>query len=442
MPVTDQTVLDTATYFDQPSPELNNQSISTMARGLAGSEILRIAANVRALVAQGQSVCNFTVGDFAPSQFPIPEALRDAAIEAYGAGRTNYPPSEGIPALRKAIVQLYEDRLGLRYPVDTVQITSGARPGLYAAYAALIDPGETVVYPVPSWNNDHYAHLVGAKAIEVPTRPEDGFLPTAALLEPHLRDARLLSINSPLNPAGTMISPDELRRICELVLAENTRRKDSRERLLYLLYDQIYWELQFGAVRHVTPVEVAPEMAAYTIFVDGISKSWAATGIRVGWMVAPPHIINRAKAFLTHVGAWAPHPEQEATANVMSSAGAVDDFTTTMHHEVQARLNLLYNGVQELKAAGLPVDAIAPQGAIYLSTKFDLIGRTLDGVKITKNSQISDLLLEQAGVAVVPFQAFGLKEENGWMRLSVGAVSLADIEGALSRLRVILERVA
>jgi aspartate aminotransferase len=440
MPATDQ-IIDTNAYFDEATPELSRQSISTMARGMVGSEILRIAANVRALVAQGKSVCNFTVGDFAPSEFPIPEALRDAAIEAYGAGRTNYPPSEGIASLRKAVVAHYEQRLGLRYPADTVQITSGARPGLYAAYATIVDPGETVVYPVPSWNNDHYAYLVGAKAIEVPTRPEDGFLPTAALLEPHLRNARLISINSPLNPAGTMISPDELRRICDLILAENTRRKASGERLLYLVYDQIYWELQFGAVRHVTPVEVAPEMAAYTIFVDGISKAWAATGIRVGWMVGPPHVINRAKAFLTHVGAWAPHPEQEATANVLSAAGALDEFTVTMHREVQSRLNTLYNGVQELKAAGLPIDAIAPQGAIYLSVKFDLIGKTYKDNLLSGNYQIADVLLQDAGVAAVPFQAFGLKEETGWMRLSVGAVSLADVEGALGRLRTILEHV-
>lgn len=440
MTVPDQ-ILDTSAYFQPASPELNLQSISTMSRGLVGSEILRIAANVRALVAQGHAVSNFTVGDFAPSQFPIPEALRDAAIEAYGAGRTNYPPPEGLASLRKAVAEYYADRLGLRYPVDTIQITSGARPGLYAAYATIVDPGETVVYPVPSWNNDHYAYLVGAKAIEVATRPEDGFLPTAALLEPHLREARLLSINSPLNPAGTMITPDELRRICDLVLAENTRRKASGERLLYLLYDQIYWELQFGDVPHVTPVEVAPEMAAYTIFVDGISKAWAATGIRVGWLIAPPHITNRAKAFLTHVGAWAPHPEQEATATVLSTPGSLDEFNTTMHHDVQARLNLLYDGVQDLKAAGLPIDAIAPQGAIYLSVKFDLIGKTYNGAVLTGNYQIADVLLNEAGVAAVPFQAFGYKEETGWMRLSVGAVSLADIKAALPRLRTILEHV-
>ncbi len=440
MTVTDRPLLDPTQYFDAPSDDLSRQSISTTARGMVGSQILRIAANVRALRAQGVDVSNFTVGDFAPSEFPIPEALRDAAIEAYGAGRTNYPPSEGLASLRQAIVEHYATRLGLKYPADTVQITSGARPGLYAAYATLIDPHETVVYPVPSWNNNHYAHLVGAKAVELPTKAENGFLPTADLIEPHIKVARLIALNSPLNPAGTMIDPAEMQRICKLIVAENTRRKASGERLLYLVYDQIYWELQMGDTPHVTPVEAVPEMAAYTIFVDGISKAWAATGIRVGWLVGPPHIINRAKALLTHVGAWAPHPEQEATANVLSTPDALVEFNKTMHREVKTRLDTLYNGVQELKQAGLPIDAIAPQGAIYLSVQLNLIGRTIDNVAIQRNEQIADLLLNEAGVAVVPFQAFGLMEESGWMRFSVGAVSVADIERALPKIRALLER--
>lgn len=433
--------VDAAHYFEPKSPELSSQSISAMARGMVGSEILRIAGNVRTLQAQGRTVCNFTVGDFAPSQFPIPEALRDAAIESYSAGRTNYPPAEGVMALRKAVLDHYERRLGLRYPPESIQIISGARPGLYAAYGVLIDPGETVVYPVPSWNNNHYAYLCGSKAIEVPTRPEDGFLPTAELLAPFIQEARLISINSPLNPAGTMISPEELRKISELIVNENNRRKELGLRLLYLVYDQIYWELQLGDIRHVTPVEVMPEMSAYTIFIDGISKSWSATGLRVGWVVAPPHITDRIKAFLNHVGAWAPHPEQEATAHILNSIDVLDDFYAHMHNEVRARLNLIYNAVQEMKAAGLPVDAIAPQGAIYLSTQFDLVGKSLDGVQITSNAQIGDILLEQAGVALVPFQAFGLRQETGWMRLSVGAVSIADVEQCIPRMRAILERV-
>lgn len=439
MSLTDRATIDAAGYFADPSDELNRRSISQMARGLVGSEILRIAGNVRALVAQGQAISNFTVGDFAPSQFPIPELLRQAAIDAYGAGKTNYPPSEGISSLRQAVAKLYEEQLGLRYPLDCIQITSGARPGLCAAYAVLVDPGETVVYPVPSWNNEHYSHMVGAKKVELPTRAEDGFLPTAALLEPHISTARLISLNSPLNPAGTMIAPEELRRICELILAENARRQKSGERLLYLVYDQIYWTLQFGEVAHVTPVELAPEMAAYTVFVDGISKSWAATGLRVGWMVGPTHIINRAKAYLAHVGAWAPHPEQEATAQILNNVSVLDEFSANMHKEVRARLDRFYAGVQEMKAAWLPIDAIAPQGAIYLSVKFDLIGRTVNGNLLSTNSQIGDLLLSEAGCAVVPFQAFGLQEESGWMRLSVGAVSLDDVERALPRIRALLE---
>ena len=434
-------VIDAVEHFHPASADLSNRSVSKVARGMVGSEILRIASNVRALKAQGREVSNFTIGDFAPSQFPIPDALHDAVVEAYDSGCTNYPPSEGVLALRQAVLKLYETQLGLRYPVVTVQIISGARPGLYAAFAMILDPGETVIYPVPTWNNNHYAYLVGAKAVELPTRVEDGFLPTAELLKPHIKDARLISMNSPLNPSGTMISPEELRRICELIIAENERRKQTGERLLYLLYDQIYWQLQLSDIPHVTPVGVMPEMAAYTIFVDGISKSWAATGLRVGWIIAPPHVTERIRAFINHLGAWAPHPEQQATANVIHADGILDEYNTNMHHEARARLQLMYDAIQQMKSEGLPTDAIAPQGAIYLSTRFDLIGKKLDGALISTNAQIGDILLEQAGVAVVPFQAFGLMEENGWMRLSIGAVSIADIEQCLPRLRAILERV-
>ena len=434
--------VDVSRYFDVPSDDLSRQSLSSTARGMVGSQILRIAGNVRTLKAQGVAVSNFTVGDFAASEFSIPDELRDAAIEAYGSGRTNYPPPEGDPELRQAVVRHYAAQLGLEYPAETVQITSGARPGLYAAYAALIDPQETVIYPVPSWNNNHYAHLVGAQSVALPTRAENGFMPTAALLEPHLKTARLLALNSPLNPTGTMMTPDEMKRISALVLRENERRKAIGERLLYVLYDQIYWELRFGDIPHVTPVEVAPEMAAYTIFVDGISKSWAATGLRVGWVVGPPHIISRAKALLTHLGAWAPHPEQAATANVLAAPDVIAQFSQNMHHEVKQRLDTLYNGVQQLHAQGLPINAIAPQGAIYLSVQFNMINKTLDdGTRISTNDQIVDLLLNQAGVAVVPFQAFGLQEETGWMRFSVGAVSVADIERGLEKMAALLKRV-
>ena len=391
------------------------------------------------MVAAGHDVCNLTVGDLNPQQFPIPAKLRDATIQALQAGQTNYPPADGMPELRRAVVDMYERTLGLRYPVECVTIVSGARPALYATYATLLNRGETVVYPVPSWNNNHYTHLVGAHSIEVPTRPEDGFLPTADQLAPYIKQARLIALNTPLNPTGTTISRDELARICDLILAENRRRNATGERSLFLLYDHIYWMLTFGTTRHYTPPEINPAMAAYTIFVDGISKAFAATGVRVGWAIAPPHVAARMRDLVGHLGAWAPRAEQLGSAELLDDADAIQEYHRMMLPGIQQRLDGLYNGIMAMQDAGLPVDAIPPQGAIYLSARFDLVGKTLNGVTLHSNEDIRRYLLEHAGFAVVPFGAFGLKDESGWMRLSVGAASPGQITAALPRVRQALE---
>ncbi len=411
------------------------RDLSDLAQTLTASQILKISGEIRAMVAQGREVCNLTIGDFSPKEFPIPDILRDEIVDAMGDGLTNYPPPDGVVALREAVVRLYERELGLRYPIESVLIASGARPLIYCTYRALVNPGDAVIYPVPSWNNDHYCNMLGARPIELVMRREDDFLPTADAIRPHLREARLLCLNSPLNPAGTMISSDELTRICELIVEENRRRAREGVPALYVMYDQIYWMLQFGSCKHVTPVEVVPEMAAYTIFVDGISKGFAATGLRVGWTVAPPHLIKTMKDIMGHVGAWATHPVQAATARVLDNVEGINAYHGTMLREVEDRLQMLYQGFKALREYGLPVDAVPPQGAIYLSACIDLCDKTINGTTFTSNEQIRAYLLEQAGLAMVPFQAFGLQEETGWMRLSVGAVSKEQIKAMLPRLR-------
>lgn len=432
--------VDASAYFGA-DPQLVRRDLSSIAAGLVGSEILKIANDVRTMQAAGQPVLNLTVGDFSPKEFPIPQALTDATVSALNAGQTNYPPSDGMPELRTAIQQLYERELGLRYPLSSIVVQSGGRPGILATYLALLDPGDAVVYPLPSWNNNHYSHLVGARSIEVETRREDGFLPTAAALEPHIREARLICLNTPLNPTGTVMSAEHLREICDLILKENARRAETGERAVYVLFDQIYWMLTFGDARHYTPPEVAPEMAAYTIFVDGISKSFAATGLRVGWTVAPPAVAAPIKDLIAHIGAWAPKPIQLATAELLSDVETIQEYHAQMKTEVQWRLNALHAGFQEMRAAGLPVDCMEPEGAIYLSANLDLIGREVDGRTFRTNDDIRTFVLEQAGFAIVPFGAFGFKEENGWFRLSVGAVSRQDVATGLPRLRTALERV-
>lgn len=408
---------------------------SALAGSLVGSEILKIAADVRALAADGRDICNLTVGDFAPSEFRIPAQLEHGIEEALRRGETNYPPSDGILPLREAVRSLYRRELGFMPELGSVIVTGGSRPGIYAAYRALLDPGDRVVYPTPSWNNNHYVHLSAAIGVPVACEAASRFLPTRASLEHAVRGARLLALCSPQNPAGTAFSAEELRGICDLVVEENARRGAS-ERPLYLMYDQVYWTLTFGETHHVHPIGVCPEVAPYTIYVDGISKALAATGVRVGWIVAPPDLASPMSGLLGHVGAWAPKAEQTAVAAFLADTDALRSYRTAMVAGVRQRLDALHAGIISMRDAGLPVDAIAPQGAIYLSARFALRGRTApDGTRLDSDEAVRAYLLRAAGMAIVPFQAFGVTEDSGWYRLSVGAVSPTQIERMLPRLR-------
>lgn len=415
--------------------------ISAMAEGMLGSVILKIAGEVRTLAAQGRRVCNLTVGDFDPRQFPIPPLLREGVEQALRAGETNYPPGNGVPSLREAIRTYSREWLGLDYPVDGTLVMSGARPAVYAVYRTLVDPGDRVLFSVPSWNYSYYCQLVGARAVPVVCDAATGFLPTRAMLEPLVRGARLLVVNSPLNPTGTMFDERTLADICDLILEENARRSHL-ERPLYLLYDQVYWMLTFKGARHVTPVAMRPEMAPYTVAIDAISKAFAATGLRVGWALGPVDLIRSMSDFIGHVGAWAPRPEQMATAGLLTSRTAITEYNRTITQGLQLRLDALYQGIVAMRERGLPVDAIPPAGAIYLSARFALAGcRTPSGETLHGNDDIRRYLLQAAGFAAVPFQAFGVDGDTGWFRLSAGAVSPTDIADVLPRLAAAIEAV-
>ena len=410
--------------------QCTDTSLSTLAQGLIGSEVLKIASEVRALTASGRSVANLTVGDFSPSEFRIPRLLESLIVDNLSAGQTNYPPSDGTLELRKSIVDLMRDSFGLTYPLESTLVAGGSRPIIFAAYTAVVDPGEKVVYPTPSWNNNHYTYLSRGVPVELVVGADTNFMPTAEMIRPHVRDARLIAVCTPLNPTGTVMAKSEVEAIARLVVEENERRADAGERALFLLWDQVYWMLTFGEEnRHWTPPQVVPESAAYTIFVDGISKALAATGLRVGWTVAPPAVTARMRDIIGHVGAWAPKAEQLAVASFLKQKDEIAAFHEGMIRELRLRLDAAYEGIQAMRRDGLPVNAIAPQGAIYLSAQFDLVER------FGTNEAIRKFLLEKAGFAVVPFQAFGLKREDGWFRLSVGAVSVRDIEEGLARVR-------
>ena len=429
-----------AAAADPETPEAPPaRRVATMAEGLVGSEILKIAADVRTLRASGTKVCDLTVGDFDPAQFRIPAFLEERIVEALRRGETNYPPAAGLASLRQAVVDFYARTLGLRYTTDSVVVTAGSRPGIYATYRTLLDPGDRVVYPVPSWNNNHYCHLAAAEGVPVPCGAEDGFLPTRALLEEPVRGARLLALNSPANPTGTAFTADALAEVCDLVLEENARREGTGERPLYVLYDQVYWMLTFGATRHVDPVTLRPAMANYTIFVDGISKNFAATGVRVGWVAGPVDVVRRMSSVLAHVGAWAPRAEQAATAELLEAPAEIESYHAELTAGVRRRLDALAGGLEAMRRDGLAVESVEPMGAIYLSARFPIAGmHRTDGSRIADDESARRWLLDEARVAVVPFRAFGARDEAGWFRMSVGATSPEEIAEMLPRLRAAL----
>jgi aspartate aminotransferase len=281
--------------------------------------------------------------------------------------------------------------------------------------------------------------MAQANGVAVATRAEDGFMPAAEALAPHLRDARLLCINSPLNPTGTVIEAGVLRDIVEAVVRENERRAAAGSRYLFLLYDAVYGSLVFGDAKHHVPTALVPESAPWIISLDGISKAFAATGLRVGWVLAAPTVTQRLKDIIGHMGAWAPRAEQVALARFLGDVDGVEGYRMEMSARVRERLEQVYDAFMEMKAAGYPVDCVNPQGAIYLSLRIDVIGRKLAGQTITSNEQVRRLLLDRAGFAIVPFQAFGLDAETGWFRISIGAVSAADIRAAVPRVRQVLD---
>jgi aspartate aminotransferase len=327
--------------------------------------------------------------------------------------------------------------MGLDYPVESVIIAGGARPLIYATYRALVDPGEAVVFPVPSWNNNHYAYLTGARTIPLEVRREHRFHPTAEQVAAALPGARLVALSSPLNPTGTGIDPGVLTHIARAIVDENRRREGKRERPVFLMYDQVYWATTLERTPPVTPPGLVPEVAPWTVLIDAISKSLAATGLRVGWALAHPAVTARLSDLLGHVGAWAPKPEQVATAAFLSDPHAFSEFRGQMAERLRVRLMALHAGLERLRARGIPVEAVAPEGTLYLSARFPL-GGTYRGRTLETNEDMRRLLLHEAGVAAVPFQAFALAREDGWFRLSVGAVSVAAIEQGLGRLETVL----
>ncbi len=413
--------------------------LSHLAETLSGSEIVKLGNEINDRISKGEKIYNFTIGDFDPSIFPIPKALEQLIIEAYQKHFTNYPPANGLSILRQSVSKFIQQWEGIHYPPEEILIASGGRPLIYTAFKTIVDKADKVIYPVPSWNNNHYVHLTGGKHCAIETKPENHFMPVAEEIAPHIKGATLICLCTPQNPTGTTLNKIELEKICDLVLEENKQREPDSKKL-FLLFDQMYWMLTYDDIQHYNPVTLRPDMKEFTIFIDGISKVFASTGVRVGWAFGPQKVIDKMKALLTHLGAWAPKPEQKATARFLLQNDSVNAFLIRYKSELRLRLHKIYEGFMQLKTKGFPVDAIAPQAGIYLTIQLNLVGFSVEGEKLETQADVTNYILKEASLAVVPFYAFGADRKSPWYRLSVGTCKMEELDAMFKKLESALRK--
>ncbi len=412
--------------------------LSHLAENLIGSEIVRLGNEINERIKKGEKIYNYTIGDFDPEIFPIPDKLEEYIIEAYKNHYTNYPPADGLLELRDAVAGFIKKREGLSYAANEVLIASGGRPLIYSLFKTVVDDGDKVIYAVPSWNNNHYTQMNQGKHCPVDALAENNFMPTAADIAKHIHGAALICLCTPQNPTGTTLGKEELEKICDLVIAENKQRAPGAKKL-YLMFDQMYWVLTFGKTEHHNPVSLRPEMKKYTIFIDGISKAFSATGVRVGWSMGPANVISKMKALLSHIGAWAPMAEQKAVAQYLPEQENIDGYLQNFKSEIEERLVSIYNGFIALREKGFAVDAIAPQAAIYLTIRLDLTGKWANDKMLETQGDVTSYILSEAKLAVVPFYAFGGSKNSPWYRLSVGTCNKHDIPEMFTKLESALK---
>jgi aspartate aminotransferase len=396
---------------------MSNAQLSFYGEHIVGSQIIGINNKIK----QSNPKCyNYTIGDFDPKVNPIPEHLELFIKNEYGQHSTNYPMSQGELSLRVAVSTHLKRMYGINYTEKQILIGAGVRPLIYTLFKTLVESNSTVMYPVPSWNNDHYTFLHDGNKVPIETLPENNFNLTLADITNNISKVNLICLCSPQNPTGTMLIKN-LKEIMYRVVLENEVRKQTNRRLVYVFFDQIYMGL-CDMKNEYHPLNVCPEIFEYLVCVDGISKSLCATGVRVGWMMGPDHIIDKATQIFSHIGAWAPKAEQLAVKDYINLPQH-DMFVKEQKVRYKSIIDQFTNLLDKYKSDGF--EYIKPDAGIYLSVK-------LPYRKITTDMDFfMGYLVTECNIGVVPFDCFGTSNSE-WFRMSIGTVNPKDMDEHLT----------
>jgi aspartate aminotransferase len=395
--------------------------LSHAGNNIVGSEIIKISQRIKQ-IQQTNPVLNLTMGDFDPKVNPIPETLKEEIINTYDNNLTNYPLSSGELSLRQSISSYFKYRRGIEYNENEILVGCGVRPLIYTVFKAIVDEGDVVVYPVPSWNNNHYSFLHNADLEPIECTPENAFFPTVEDIEFRINYTTLVCLCSPQNPTGRIIDKQVLKGICDVIVNENKSRS-SHEKPCYLFFDQIYSDLVGKEFTH--PLDVCPEIREYLICADGISKSLCATGVRVGWLMGPQNIIGKMTEIFSHIGAWAAKPEQNAVANYLDNREDIGEFIQEKQQQYDFISSKIINLFNLMKVKDYDVDCQNSDGGIYISVYLGYVNN------FPTTEEYINFLIEECGLGIVPFEYFGSKENKGWFRISIGSIDSNNIHNVL-----------
>jgi aspartate aminotransferase len=377
--------------------------ISARAAQLTPSLTLSIDSKAKAMKAEGIDVCGFGAGE---PDFDTPDHIKAAAIAALESGFTKYTPSAGLPELRQAIAEKLEADNQLTYRASQIVVSSGAKHSCYNAILATCQPGDEVLIPSPYWvSYPDMVRLAGADPVIVPTTERNGWKMRASDFENAMTPrTKMLILNSPGNPTGSVYTREELEAIVEVAAEED----------IYILSDEIYEKLVYDDTKHVSIASLSPEAYGLTITVNGFSKAYAMTGWRLGYMAAPEAVAKAVDNIQSHSTS---HPCSFAQKGAIAALKGDQQPLADMRDEFSMRRDYMYDRITKIPN----ITAVKPLGAFYILVNISQLGLS--------SQNFADRLLSKANVAVVPGAAFG---DDRTVRLSY-ATSIDIIKKGLDR---------
>lgn len=392
--------------------------LSQRILGIKPSATLAVDAKAKELKSQGKNVISFGSGE---PDFVSPPAAFEYAKEAMEKGETHYTPTPGVQELRAEISAYYKNRFGLDYSPAQIVVGPGAKPCIYEALAAIVDPGDEVVLLAPTWvSYIEQIHLVDGKEVIVNTQDTD-FIPQIDKVEAAISDKTVaIILNSPSNPTGVMFDEKTIKEIGLLAIKHD----------LWIIWDEIYERLVYGEAKHFNPVQLLPELASRTIIINGVSKAYAMTGWRIGYVIGPKEIAAKINAFQSHLTSNPCSIAQWAAVGAMRES---EKDVAQMLEAFKSRRDLICGLLSDMPHITFPI----PEGAFYVFVDISkCFGMRFEGKVIENDIDFCNALLEAELVAVVPGSAFSAQ---GYLRVSY-ASSPEEITEGMRRLNNFLEK--